>query len=524
MIRQLLKKMLKALAGLVIVSAVIVMILLNWPLPEMPRPGVTANFLVRNVAIVDVINGAVIPGRDVVVREGRIDSIHASAPENGQGDLIVVDGNGKFLLPGLWDMHVHSIKMSPQFNHPLFIANGITGVREMWGCPSLPDSFLACRADTDRWNEGLRDHSALAPRYIQRSSYAINGAGGVPAAAPAFFRARNAAEARSLVAHHADEGVDLLKVYTDLSVDAYEALAAEANKRELRFAGHLPVRVPLELALAAGQNSIEHPRLFLFECYRNIEALRELPNPMRSYSISADIQAGFVDEHDSARCAELMTAMAASDTWWTPTLKVLQMSAHAGDREFREDSRLRYIPFLIRAGLWEPDIDRWAERGGDESGRNLQTELYQLALDNVRQAHAAGVRIVAGTDAPDSYVFPGFAIHDELAELVRAGLTPVDALRSATIDAASFTGEAADYGSIEMGKVADMILLDANPLADIQNTNKIAAVFFNGQYLDRTALDELLTFAEEQAGSLHTNVQLLWAALSSPVMRANFAD
>lgn len=524
MIRRLFRKMLKILAGSVIALVVVLTVLLNWPLSEMPRPGVTGDFLIRNVAVVDVVNGVILPSRNVVIRGRRIESIDASVSESGQNDLVVVEGGGKFLIPGLWDMHVHSIKLSPQFNHPLFIANGITGAREMWGCPSLPDSFLACREDTERWNEGLRDHSSLAPRYIQRSSFAINGAEGVPADAPIFFRARNADEARSLAAHHADAGTELLKVYTDLSVDAYAALAAEASARGISLVGHLPVRVPLETALAAGQRSIEHPRVFLFECYRNIEELRALPSPMAAYSRSKEIQAGMVDEHDPERCAELMAAMAASDTWWTPTLQVLRMSAQAGNREFREDPRLRYIPFLINAGLWGPDADRWAENAANESGRNLQAQLYQLALDNVRQAHAAGVRIVAGTDAPDGYVFPGFAIHDELSELVRAGLTPADALRSATIDAALFTGEAKDHGSIEVGKVGDMILLDADPLNDIHNTAKISGLFFNGQYLDRAALDELLTFAEDHAGSIRTNLHLLWGALKSPVMRANFAD
>ena len=131
---------------------------------------------------------------------------------------------------------------------------------------------------------------------------------------------------------------------------------------------------------------------------------------------------------------------------------------------------------------------------------------------------------MAGTDAGDTYVFPGFAIHDELAELVRAGLTPPEALRSATIDAALFSGTARDYGSIQAGKIADMVLLDANPLTDIRNTGKIAGLFFNGQYLDGAALDSLLAFAEQQAGSVRTNLQLLWGALKSPVVQAQFAD
>ncbi|MGH8077313.1 MAG: amidohydrolase family protein, partial [Lysobacter sp.] len=272
------------LAGLLIALAIVLATLLIWPLPEMPRPGVTGDFLVKNVAIVDVLNGRLIAGRDVVVRDGRIDSVGASHSGRRQNGVVVVDGTGKFLVPGLWDMHVHSLKISPQYNHPLFIAAGVTGVREMWGCTSLPDSFVACREDIERWQQGLRDHSHLAPRYIQRGSFPINGKRGVPAAAPAFFKARNADEARALVAHHAADGVDLLKTYTNLSVAAYEALAAEAPKHGLLLAGHLPVRVSLEKALAAGQRSIEHPRVFLFECYRDAAAFRALPDPMAAYN------------------------------------------------------------------------------------------------------------------------------------------------------------------------------------------------------------------------------------------------
>jgi hypothetical protein len=509
--------------GLAIAFALVLAALLVGPLPAMPQTGVAGDFLIRNVAVVDVSSGAVIPGRDIVVRDGRVDAISAGTAGAGQDDLIVVDGTGKFAIPGLWDMHVHSLKISPQYTHPLSIANGVTGVREMWGCASVPDSFVACGEDIQRWREGLKTGRHLAPRYIQRSSFAINGPGGVPAAAPAFFRARNADEARALVAHHAGARVDLLKTYTNLSPDAYGALAAEAPRRGLFLAGHLPVRVPLEQALAARQRSIEHPRLFLLECHRDAAAFRALPDPMAAYSSTA-VQTALVDEHDPERCARLMAAMAASDTWWTPTLQVLRMSALAHDPEFRADPRLRYVPYVIRAGLWDPDADRAAEHAARGSGRNLRAELYQLALQNVGQAHAAGVRLVAGTDAGDTYVFPGFAVHEELAELVRAGLTPADALRSATIDAALFTEADRDYGSIEVGKVADLVLLEANPLIDIRNTAKITGVILNGQYRDRAALDQLLAFAEKQAGSVRTNLRVIWGALRSPIVRAQFAD
>lgn len=517
-----LRKLLVVVALVVAVPVTAVAVLLHWPAPAMPRPGVTGDFLIRNVTVVDVVEGTTRPGRDVLVRDGRIESIGPGATGAGTRDLVVVDGSGKFLMPGLWDMHVHSLKHSPQYTHPLLIANGVTGVREMWGCAGPPDTFVACGDDIDRWRAGLRNHGHLAPRYIERSSFAINGTGGVPAAAPAFFGVRKPQDARALAAYHAAEGVDVLKVYTDLSAEAYAALANEAPRHGLSLAGHLPVRVPLETALAAGQRSIEHPRVFLLACYRDAAAFRALPDPMAAFDVH--LRARLIDDHDPARCAELMSAMAASGTWWTPTLQVLRMGALAGDRTFRGDARLRYVPFFIRTALWDPDADGAVESAARAPDRDVDGQLYALALDNVRQAHAAGVRILAGTDAGDTYVFPGFGIHDELVELVRAGLSPAEALRTATIDAARFSGRTREFGSIETAKVADMILLDANPLADIRNTTKIRGLFFNGQYLDRAALDTLLAFAEQEAGSVRANVQLTWAALMSPVIRANFAD
>lgn len=516
------RKLFAILTGLACLIAFTLVAALNWPLPEAPQPGVTADFLIRNVAIVDVVNQQIVSARDVVIRNGRIESIRESRSHDESHGLMAVDGTGKFLMPGLWDMHVHSLKISPQYTHPLLIARGITGVREMWGCPSLPDSFVACGDDIERWRKALLDRTHLAPRYIMRSSYAINGPQGVPAAAPEFFKARNREEARMLVAHNAAEGVDLLKIYTNVSLEAYEALAVEAATRGILIAGHLPVRVPLERVIAAGQHSVEHPRIFLFECYRDAATFRAQPNPMATYT--TEMRARFIDEHDPARCAALMATMAASNTWWTPTLQVLRMSALAGDRAFRDDPRQRYIPFLFWSVLWRLDADNAAANAKLASGREVDVELYRLAMDNVRHAHQAGVRIVAGTDSGDTYVFPGFAIHDELFELVRAGLSPADALRSATIDAARFSGKERDFGSVEVGKIADLILLDDNPLANIRNTERISGLFFNGQYLDRDALDELLTFAASQASSFRTNVQLLWGALRSPIVWAQAAD
>jgi len=216
--------------------------------------------------------------------------------------------------------------------------------------------------------------------------------------------------------------------------------------------------------------------------------------------------------------------MANSNTWWTPTLQTLEMGARAGDPSYRDDPRLKYIPSLFEKLMWTPDADRKVANGTDESGRNVYAAMYELALRNVGQAHRAGVSILTGTDTFDTYLFPGFSTHDELVRLVTAGLSPLDALRTATIDAAIFSGAQDNFGSIAVGKTADMILLDANPLRDIRNTQQMQGLFFNGQFFDRSSLDHLLKFAEQRASSIRNNIHILWDAVNSPLLRVQFAD
>ena len=516
------KKLLLAIAALVALLLLITGGLLVWPLPETPRNGVAGNFLIRNVAVIDVETGTVRNGQNVVLRDGRIASVGPIAASQASDSLIVIDGTGKYLMPGLWDMHTHSLKLSSQYMHPLFIANGVTGVRDMWGCMSEQDSFIACIDDRKRWNEALKDRSSLSPRYVLQSGFQINDGNEVPDGFPQFFKARNVGEVHQLVTFYRQAGMDFLKTYSKLSPVAYRALADEARKQGVMLAGHRPVRVSLEDVLAAGQRSIEHPRVFIEECYAGAAKFRALPDPLVAYN--TEMRWRMIDGHDSARCSALMDSMANSDTWWTPTLQVLRMEARASDPAFRTDSRLRYIPYLFKKFIWTPDADRAAAQAVDGSGRELYATMYRMASNHVGQAHSAGVKILAGTDAGDTYVFPGFGIHDELAELVGAGLSPAEALRSATLDAAIFAGMEDDFGSAAVGKTADLILLDANPLEDVRHTQQIAGVFFNGQFFDRDALDALLRFTEQQAGSVRTNLHLLWDFLNSPLLRVQAAD
>ncbi len=426
------------------------------------------------------------------------------------------------MMPGLWDMHTHSYKISPQFHHPLFIANGVTGVRDMSGCMSEPDDFWACIDDRKKWNRHTAEGRGIAPRFILQSSYQINGGSEVPAGFPDFFRANDTRGNGKLAGFYAAAGADFLKTYSDLSPAAYGNLAREARARGLSIAGHLPWRVSLPEAIAAKQLSIEHPRLFLLECFEGAEEFRGLPDPSAAYDTQFRRQ--LVDEHDADRCDSLMQDMADSTTYWTPTLQVLQMSARAHDRSFREDPRLKYIPFILNEGMWKGDANKSAQRAIGDNGRDIDAEMYQLAKSNLLQAHESGVRLLAGTDAGDTYVFPGFSIHQEIEEYVAAGISPQDTLKIATIEAARFSKLDGNYGSIEVGKVADILLLRADPFTDIRNTQKIEGLFLGGRYFNRSALDNILDFVERQSGSVRLNLRYLWDALSSPLMRVQLAD
>jgi hypothetical protein len=517
-----LKLFLKTVASLLVVSFTALVVMVNMPLPAMPQSGISGDFLLRNVHIVDVHTGTLHKDRDIVVREGAIHRIADSGQIAPSDDLTELEGGGKYAIPGLWDMHTHSTKLASQYLHPLFLANGITGVREMWGCMSEPDSYIACQDDRLRWNHALSEGKVTSPRFVLHSSFQINGGNEVPVGYPEYFKARTEDEANQLAVYYANTGVDFLKIYSELPLTGYTALAVKARLNQLDLAGHRPLSVSLPELISAGQRSVEHPRLFLLECYRGAAAFRALSEPLSAFTM--DLRRKLIEEHDEQACGELMAVMADSQTAWTPTIQVLGMSARAGDSEFRMDPHLKYIPWPLREGMWLPDANNAVTKSLQPGHGDTYSELYELASRHVGQAHEAGVEILLGTDAGDTYIFPGFAVHDELQEFVRAGIPPADALRIATLGAARFSGLDSEFGSIEVGKAGDILLLESNPLLDIGATRQINALMFSGQFFSRAALDELLRFAESQASSIRFNLQLLWSLVNSPIVRVQFAD
>lgn len=445
-----------------------------------------------NVTVIDVTGGP--PQRDKAVvivgdRIARIGSAaNVAAPKNAQ----VVDARGLYLVPGLWDMHVHVWDADVAF--PLFLANGVTGVRNTGGHPE----------GLKRWREELAASRRLGPHLIACGPVVD---GDPPIHPDHSVVVHNAAEARTAVGRLQADRWDCIKVYDNLPRDAYFSVAAEAKTRNIPLVGHVPLSVTAVEASNSGQKSIEHldgldyaisPLGDEFRKAR-LERIGKPPQPGEMMKLPlriADEINKLADTYDETRAANLFALLAHRQTWQVPTLSVVHVFASVGDQSMYRDSRLQYVSAQDRES-WQNNPIVHIEMPEYVAGRK---RAFEEALRITRSAHKAGVPFLAGTDSGGvSYLYYGFSLHDELALLVQAGFTPLEALHAATLKAAQFLGLADQLGTITSGKQADLVLLEANPLEDIRNTQRIRAVVVRGHYLDRAALDALLSQAKSAA-------------------------
>ena len=430
-----------------------------------------------NATVIDVRAGQLIPSTTVLSSGSRIAAIGPTSSLAVPPGTHVIDGAGKYVTPGLWDMHAHLGAGGPAtaIDMPLFLANGVTGVREMWSdChATAPD----CLAEKRAWQQRVENGELLGPRLLALSSWPVNGSRGLPAGSPVFFAAATAEQGRDLARYFAQRKVDFIKIYPGLPRDGFFALAAEGKKLGLGLAGHETPAVTAVEASDAGQQSFEHARVFLVSCFGRAAELARL-DP--TASASPEWRRRMVDEHDPKLCATVFSRFVRNGTRYVPTHLTRRMDAYAHEPSFREDPRAKFVP-RSQWSRWNNDADGAARRAATPAARKAMLDFYTKGLEITGAAHKAGVKVLLGTDAGDSYVFPGFAVHDELQELVKAGLSAAEALRAATWEGAVFLGRSSDVGSLEPGKLADMVVLDANPLADVRNASKVHAVIFNGR-------------------------------------------
>jgi imidazolonepropionase-like amidohydrolase len=478
-----------------------------WPTPRLEPNRTQGPLAIVGVTVVDVRSSVLLPDRTVLVDAGHIVAVGARDSVRLPGGAAVIDGAGRYLMPALWDMHTHVYAVSPLLDLPLYVAYGVTNVRDMQGCPKPGDPFIACPEDKRRWTEEAIAGRRVAPRIVATTSFMANGPGMLDRVkgVPAFFGTASPEEARQFVRHFAGR-VDAIKVYDRLPRDAYLALADEARLHGLDVVGHRPHGVSAVEA-AAHQKSIEHARFFLHEAFAGSASLRDAAGT----TAWREDRRRMLDEHDPAALAEIFDAMRRHGTWYVPTHLTRWSDAYADDPRVREDSLLRYLHPLMR-WQWMEDVDATVKQDPTPEARQAYRDFYRKGLELTGAAHRAGVRILAGSD----YVVAGADLHRELEQLVLAGLTPAEALRTATVAPAEYFGWEDRYGGVAPGMIADLLLLRANPLDDVRHARALETVVFGGNLYDRAALDRISAHVQRQARSWSVACKILWRFIRSP--------
>ncbi|SFN54444.1 Amidohydrolase family protein [Pseudonocardia ammonioxydans] len=441
------------------------------------------------------------PDQTVIVTGSTITAVGPAAQVPVPADSLRHDLSGKFVIPGLVDMHVHSEAETDDPRHfaGLYIANGVTAVREMWGRPALHE--IRRRIES---GELIGPRMTIASPLLDGSPALwsdVPDAPVVPVTSP--DRARRA------VSEAIDGGADFIKVYSRLSPEAYRAVIAEAGRRNVVVAGHRSDNVPFLDQIESGQRSFEH--LFGGIWPAASADVERLEAAMASIRTSPEFHLGSwlkqvaqvewdaVTSYDRRRASSVFDRLVAADVAYTPTLAV-----HAViDRP--ESIRLddRRMDYLVPGTPESWDFLRaqiYCGGGRSDEEASRHRDLLDRRRATVAAMDQAGVRLLAGTDSVGPGLFPGASLHLELEQLVAAGLTPLRALRCATVEPARFLGRGGWAGTVEADRVADLVVLDADPLADIRNTRRIHAVVVDGRYIGPDERDGLLTTAQRIAG------------------------
>ncbi|MEX0300006.1 MAG: amidohydrolase family protein [Kordiimonas sp.] len=507
----------KALSALIGLALVYFIAGILWPLSTATPNTRPQSTLIKNVSIIDVTTGNTLPSQDILVNEGTIAQIGTNLPSS---DAFVVHGQGKYVIPGLIDMHAHSIKLSPYIMHPMMVAAGVTTVRDMNGCIGEADAWVACADEKRAWHQAVSAGDMVSPHYDKITGLAINGGSEIPDTLDSALGGATPEGARARVTFAKQRGLDFLKPYSEIPREGYFELAKAAGEQDLYLAGHLPFRVSAFEAIEAGQRSIEHAMLFVWECFPEMTSLRESSDIRSVYT--NELRMRMIKEHDTKRCSALHQAMKQQGTAFVPTHTTRKLDAYALDENYRNDARLKYIPAPLRM-LWLQDADGMARRAGEGAAESFQA-FYEFGIEQTGIAHKAGVPIFVGTDTPDSFAFPGSGMHDELDHFIKAGLNPLEALQAATIKPAHFLGLSGQAGEITSGARADLVFLSENPLNDIRALRNIEAVMLAGNHYDRVALDGFETIVVRNANHWSMWPKFVWQMINSPIMHKQFAD
>lgn len=432
---------------------------------------ISGDLLVRNINLINVNNGAVIPAQSIVIDSGRIKLI-SDVQLNAANFNESIDGTGKYVIPGLAEMHAHippATTSAERMEETLFLylSNGITTIRGMLGAPI----HLELR-------EKVKSGETLGPR-IFTSSPSMNG-----------LTVTSEEEAIAKVKAYKKDGYDFLKIHPGIRRPVFDALAKTAHEVNIPFAGHVPVNVGIEHALKSNFATIDHIDGFLEGLVPESKNLNPADNGFFGYN--------FTQHADTTKIADLVALSKEHKVWIVPTQSLFERwFAPIPADTLLQQPEMKYMPTTTLNQWRDIKISTTGPESGFDTSQwekfiSIRKQLLKNLQDN-------GHGILLGSDAPQLYNVPGFSIHHEIAGMERAGLTPLEILQSGTINPARYLELTDEFGDLKEGLAADMVVLDANPLENLENLKQITAVIVQGKVIDKQAIDTKLASIADHA-------------------------
>ena len=508
----------RVLAGLLVGFAALIAFLAATPLP---RPAVTFDTpaWIGPLQVVELETGSIAADRAIRIESGRIAAIVAMGelrPDERRG---MVDTGGAFAMPALWDMHAVLTRYAPSIEHPLYLAHGVTRVRNILNCPREgPVNLYPCQSHKRLWSAEAQAGQLVGPIIMGSGSFPVAGPAQRHRDAPEYFAAETPVQARELVRALAGQPdrPGHIKTYDGLSHASFLALMDEARRQGIEVSGHVPSAVSVAEASSAGLKAVAHARVLPIACSSReaeVMRLRSAGRPASEWMRLA------LDSYEPARCAELWRLLVANGTFVSPTIITRFTETQLGLRELGADPvTIASTPGLVKL-IWREDTAAIEKRSAEDEA--LYERFYRAAAARTAEAERAGVRLLLGSDTNDVYVAPGVGLHWEIELWQRAGIPSASILRAGTINAAAYFGIERDFGRMAPGYTADLVLTELNPLQAPGTLRTPRAVMLEGRLYRREALQRMTADAQAVAGSWRYTIHFLRDFLRNPLGFAN---
>jgi imidazolonepropionase-like amidohydrolase len=467
------------------------------------------------VTIVDVETGSTLDRQALEIQEGRIHRILPASRVPQDGRAVIFNAADAYVVPGLWDMHALLTRYAPSIDHPLYLAHGVTRVRNILDCPAEGRINLhPCHADKSAWNAQVSRGELVGPVIMGSGSYPVAGPTQRHRDTPKDFGAATPAEAKGLVRLlAARQGPsDHIKTYDGLSRTSFFALMEEARRAGTEVSGHVPSAVSLQEAAAAGFKAIAHARVLPIACSSREAEIMRLRTANAPPTQWMNIALG---SYDPSKCRGLWATLREYGTFLSPTLITRLNETNEGVAELAGDPVTAAVtPALVRF-IWNEDLSAIRSRTRDQE--HVYRRYYDAAAARTAEAAHAGVNLLLGSDTHDAYVAPGIGLHHEMELWRRAGIPARTILRAATLDAARYFGQQGRFGEVASGSTADLVFGGRNPLHDLSALRDPLAVMQQGRLYDRAALHGARRRAEEAARSLRYTIHFLRDLMRNPL-------